>query len=52
MTAQRRDQHPAHRWIRKALPGSVVLLVLGSLGTVLYHAVENARNAARSANTT
>ncbi len=52
MTAQRRDQHPAYRWIRKALPGSVVVLVVGSLGIFLYRAVEKSRNAARSATTT
>ena len=40
MTAQRRDRHSAHRWIRKVLPGSVVVLVVGSLGIFLYRAVE------------
>jgi hypothetical protein len=51
MIAQRRDRHFALRWIRQVLPSSVVVLVVGSLGTFLYHAVENARNAARSATT-
>ena len=36
----------------KCFPHSVVLLVVGSLGSFLYRAVENARNAARSATTT
>jgi hypothetical protein len=52
MTAQSQIRHSGHRWIRKALPCSVVVLVVGSLGTFLFHAVENARNAARSATTT
>jgi hypothetical protein len=52
MTAQRRDRHSTHRWIRKALPCSVVVLVVGSLGTYLYDAVEKSRNAADSATTT
>ena len=52
MTVQSQDQYAAQRWIRKALPWSFVVLVVGSLGTVLYRAVEKARNAARSATTT
>ena len=52
MTAQSRDRHSGPRWIRKMLPSSVVILVVGSVVTFLYHAVENARNAARSATTT
>ena len=52
MTAQRRDRNSAPRWIRKVLPGAVVVLVVGSLGTFLCNAVAKARNAARSATTT
>jgi hypothetical protein len=52
MTAQRRDRYSVSRWIRNVLPRSVVVLVVGSLGAFLYHTVDNARNAARSATTT
>jgi hypothetical protein len=52
MTAQRRDRDSAARCIRKVLAGSVVVLVVGSLGTFLSRAVANARTAARSAATT
>ena len=52
MTALCRDGDSANRWIRKVLPGSIVVLIVGFLGAFLYQAVENARNAARSANTT
>jgi hypothetical protein len=36
MIVQHRDQQTAPQWIRKALPCSVVVLVVGSLGTYLY----------------
>jgi hypothetical protein len=52
MTSLLRPRHSANRWIRKLLPRSVVVLVVGSLGVFLYDGIENARNAARSANTT
>ncbi len=52
MTAQHRDRPFARRWIRKVIPASVVVLIVGSLGTILYRAVEKARNAAMSASTT
>jgi hypothetical protein len=52
MTAQSQIRHARRRWIRKALPWSVVVVVVGSLGTFLYRAVEQSRNAARSATTT
>jgi hypothetical protein len=52
MTTQRRNQASNRRWIRKGLPCSVVVVVVGFLGANLYQALENARNAARSANTT
>jgi uncharacterized membrane protein len=52
MTALRRDRHTFPRWIPKVITCSVVALVVGSLGTFLYLAVENARNGARSATTT
>jgi hypothetical protein len=34
MTAQRRERHSVHRWIRKALPRSVVVLVVSADTTV------------------
>ncbi len=52
MTAQQRDRPSARRWIRRLIPTSVVVLVVGSLATILFRAVEKARNAARSATTT
>jgi len=51
MTAQQRDRPSARRWIRRGIPALVVVLIVGSLKTVLYRAAENARNAARSATT-
>jgi hypothetical protein len=52
MTTRQGNRTSDRRWIRRVIPRSVVVLVVGSLGTFLYHAVENARNAARSATTT
>jgi hypothetical protein len=52
MTAQRRDRNSARRWIRKVLPLSIGAMVVGFLGTYLCQAVQKARNAAWSANTT
>jgi hypothetical protein len=52
MTAQHRDRPFSRRWIRKVIPASVVVLIVGFLGTILYRAVEKARNAAMSASTT
>jgi hypothetical protein len=52
MTAEGRDQHSILRWIRTALPGSVVVLVVGSVCTFVYDAVDKARNAADAATTT
>jgi hypothetical protein len=52
MTDQQRDRPSDRRWIRRLMSASVVVLIVGSLGTVLYRAVEKARNAARSATTT
>jgi hypothetical protein len=52
MTAMRRDRLSAPRRIFKVITCSVVALVVGSLGTFLYHAVEKARNAARASATT
>ncbi len=52
MTALRQIRQAPHGWIHKVLPRSVVVLVVGSLGASLYHSVEKARNAARSAITT
>jgi hypothetical protein len=51
MTVQQKDRPPGYHWIRKAMPASIVLLIVGSLGTGLYRAVEQARNAARAATT-
>jgi hypothetical protein len=52
MTDQQRDRPSAGRWIRRVMAASVVVLIVSSLGTVLYRAVDKARNAARSAVTT
>ncbi|HEX3447211.1 MAG TPA: hypothetical protein VHS97_03105 [Isosphaeraceae bacterium] len=52
MTVQQGDRPFARHWNGTVLPGAVVVVVVGSLGIFLYHAVENARNAARSAATT
>jgi hypothetical protein len=52
MTVQQRNRPSARRWIRKLMPVAIVLMIVGSLGTVLYREVEKARNAARSATTT
>jgi hypothetical protein len=52
MTDQQRARPSARRWIRRVMPASIAVLIVGSLGTVLYRAVESARNAARSAGTT
>ena len=51
MTIQHRDRPSTRRWIRRAIPASIVVLIVGSLGTVLYRAVAEARNATRSAAT-
>ncbi len=40
------------RWVVKAIGATLVVGILGSLGTMLVSAVERARNAARSAATT
>ncbi len=40
------------RWVGKAIGARLVVGILGSLGTMLVSAVERARNAARSADTT
>ena len=52
MSDQQRDRPSARRWIRRVMPASAVVVLVGSLGTVLYRVVEKARNAARSAVTT
>ena len=39
MTIQHRDRPSTRRWIRRAIPASIVVLIVGSLGTVLYRAV-------------
>ena len=52
MTIQHRDRPSTRRWIRRTIPASIVVMIVGSLGTVLYRAVAEARNAARSAATT
>jgi hypothetical protein len=52
MNVQQRDRLSDRRWIRKLMPVAIVLMIVVSLGTILYRAVEKARNAARSADTT
>ena len=52
MAAERRNRISDRRWIRKGLPCSVAVVGVGFLGANLYQALEKARNAALSANTT
>jgi hypothetical protein len=52
MIAEQRVRGSARCWIRGMMPASVVILIVGPMGTVLYRAVEKARNAARVAATT
>jgi hypothetical protein len=52
MAVPQRNHPFVRRWLRRLVPASVVIIVVGFLGAGLYHAVEKARNAARSAATT
>jgi hypothetical protein len=52
MTVQQGDLPSAHRWVRRLVPVSIVILIVGSLVAVLGRAVSEARNVAMSAATT
>jgi hypothetical protein len=51
MTVQQGDLPSAHRWVRRLVPVSIVILIVGSLVAGLGRAVSKARNAAMSAAT-
>jgi hypothetical protein len=48
MNSEERDRSSARGWICRVLPLSIVVVIVGSLGMVLYRAVGKARNAAMS----
>jgi hypothetical protein len=52
MTVQQADHSTALRWVRRLVPVSILILIVGSLIGVLGRAVSQARNAAMSAATT
>jgi len=52
MTVQQIDRPSARRWVHRLVPGSIVILIVGSLVAVLGRAVSKARVAAMSAATT
>jgi len=52
MVVQQANAPSARRWLRRLVPASVATCVIGFLGAGLVQAVQNARNAARSAATT
>jgi hypothetical protein len=52
MTVRQGDLPSAHRWVRRLVPISIVILIVGGLVALVAPAVSNARNDARSAATT
>jgi len=51
MPVQQADFPSARFWVRRLVPVSIVILIVGSLVAVLGRAVSQARNAAMSAAT-
>ncbi len=52
IAASQTESAGRRRWVGKAIGATLVVGILGSLGIMLVSAVERARNAARSADTT